>query len=149
MTEHVLVPIDGSPRSERALEHALDMDDVELTVITVVNPFDTDPNTIGLQSPTGIPGMPGYSEEWYEGARAEVEELHAAASEQAAEADVKLSGEIEVGDPARRILRYVENNEIDHVVVGSHDRTDLTRILLGSVAERVVRRSPVPVTVVR
>ena len=149
MTEHVLVPVDGSPRSEHALEHALGMDDVELTVITVINPFDTDPNTIGLQSPTGIPGMPGYSEEWYEGARAEAEELHAAANEQAAEAGIELSGEIEVGDPARRILRYVENNDVDHVVVGSHDRTDLTRILLGSVAERVVRRSPVPVTVVR
>ena len=149
MTEHVLVPVDGSPRSEHALEHALGMDDVELTVITVINPFDTDPNTIGLQSPTGIPGMPGYSEEWYEGARAEAEGLHTAANEQATEAGIELSGEIEVGDPARRILRYVENNDIDHVVVGSHDRTDLTRILLGSVAERVVRRSPVPVTVVR
>jgi nucleotide-binding universal stress UspA family protein len=149
MTEHVLVPIDGSPRSERALEHALGLSDVELTVITVINPFDTDPNTIGLQSPTGIPGMPGYSEEWYEGARAEVGELHATANEQAAEEGVELSGEIEVGDPARRIIDYIGNNDIDHVVIGSHDRSDLTRILLGSVAERVVRRSPVPVTVVR
>ncbi|WP_435076103.1 universal stress protein [Halococcus sp. AFM35] len=149
MTEHVLVPIDGSPRSERALEHALGLPDVTLTAITVINPFDTDPNTIGLQSPTGIPGLPGYSEEWYEGARAEVEELHAAASEQAAEEDIALTSEIEVGDPARRIIDYIGDNDVDHVVIGSHDRTDLARILLGSVAERVVRRSPVPVTVVR
>jgi nucleotide-binding universal stress UspA family protein len=149
MTEHVLVPIDGSPRSEHALEYALGMGDVECTVMTIINPFDTDPSTIGLQSPTGIPGMPGYSEEWYEGARAEVEDLHAAASEQAAEEGVELASEIDVGDPARRILRYIEDNDIDHVVIGSHDRSDLARILLGSVAERVVRRSPVPVTVVR
>ena len=149
MTEHILVAIDGSPRSEHALEYALGMSDVELTVITVINPFDTDPNTIGLQSPTGIPGLPGYSEGWYDGARAEVEDLHAAAGERAAEEGVALSGEIEVGDPARRIVRYVENNDIDHVVVGSHDRSDLTRVLLGSVAERVVKRLPVPVTVIR
>jgi nucleotide-binding universal stress UspA family protein len=149
MTEHVLVPIDGSPRSERALEHALGLSDVQLTAITVINPFDTDPNTIGLQSPTGIPGLPGYSEEWYEGTRAEVEELHAAASDRAAEEDIELSGEIAVGDPARRIVGYIGDNDVDHVVIGSHDRTDLARILLGSVAERVVRRSPVPVTVVR
>ncbi|EMA56126.1 universal stress protein [Halococcus thailandensis] len=149
MTEHVLVAIDGSPQSEHALKYALGMGDVELTVITVINPFDTDPNTIGLQSPTGIPGLPGYSEEWYDSARAEVEDLHAAVSEQATEEGVALSGEIEIGDPARRIVRYVENNDIDHVVVGSHDRSDLTRILLGSVAKRIVQRSPVPVTVVR
>lgn len=149
MTEHVLVPIDGSPHSERALEHALGLSDVTLTAITVINPFDTDPNTIGLQSPTGIPGLPGYSEEWYEGARAEVEELHTVASDRAAEEDIELSGEIAVGDPARRIVDYIEDNDVDHVVIGSHDRTDIARILLGSVAERVVRRSPVPVTVVR
>ena len=149
MTEHVLVPIDGSPRSEHALEHALDMDDVELTLVTVINPFDIDPNTVGLQSPTGVPGMPGYSEEWYEAARTDAEELHTKASEQAAKEGIELSSEIAVGDPARRILRYVEEGDIDHVVIGSHNRSDLTRILLGSVAERVVRRSPVPVTVVR
>ena len=149
MTDHVLVPIDGSPRSEAALEYALGLPDAELTLITVINPLDTDPNTVGLQSPTGIPGLPGYSDEWYESARAEAQELHEAAGERAAERGIELASEIDVGNPPRRILNYIADNDIDHVVIGSHDRSDLTRILLGSVAERVVRRSPVPVTVVR
>ncbi|MFD1525685.1 universal stress protein, partial [Halolamina salina] len=37
----------------------------------------------------------------------------------------------------------------DHLVVGSHGRTGVSRMLLGSVAEKVVRESPIPVTVVR
>ena len=47
------------------------------------------------------------------------------------------------------IVEYVETHDVDHVVIGSHGRKGLSRVLLGSVAELVVRRSPVPVTVVR
>jgi nucleotide-binding universal stress UspA family protein len=44
---------------------------------------------------------------------------------------------------------YAAEHDIDHIVVGSHGRTGASRILLGSVAETVARRSPVPVTIVR
>ncbi|MFB6177175.1 MAG: universal stress protein, partial [Halobaculum sp.] len=54
-----------------------------------------------------------------------------------------------VGRPASAIVEYAETNEVDHLVLGSHGRTGVSRLLLGSNAEKVVRRSPVPVTVVR
>jgi len=54
-----------------------------------------------------------------------------------------------VGRPAREITDELESGEYDHVVMGSHGRSGVSRILLGSVAETVLRRSPVPVTVVR
>jgi nucleotide-binding universal stress UspA family protein len=54
-----------------------------------------------------------------------------------------------VGDPAEEIVAYAEANDVDHVVLGSHGRQGMSRLLLGSVAETVVRGSPVPVTVVR
>ena len=149
MGERILVPIDGSPQSEQALEYALGLPDAEITVITVINPFDTDPNTIGLQTPTGVAGLPGYSEEWYESTRNEIQELHEKAEERASECGVSVSSEIEIGEPSRRIIKYADENDVDHIVIGSHDRSDLSRLLLGSVAERVVRRSAVPVTVVR
>lgn len=60
-----------------------------------------------------------------------------------------LTAVTEFGRPARTIVEYVEDHDVDHVVVGSHGRSGLSRTLLGSVAERVVRRSSVPVTVVR
>lgn len=54
-----------------------------------------------------------------------------------------------VGDPAAEIVAYAEDHDVDHVVLGSHGRQGMSRLLLGSVAETVVRGSPVPVTVVR
>jgi nucleotide-binding universal stress UspA family protein len=55
------------------------------------------------------------------------------------------------GDPAEAILAYVEEQDVDHVVMGSHgdDRSQLTRRLLGTVATAVVGEAPVTVTVVR
>jgi nucleotide-binding universal stress UspA family protein len=54
-----------------------------------------------------------------------------------------------VGKPARAIVEYADDHDIDQIVMGSHGRSGVTRILLGSVAESVVRDSTVPVTVAR
>jgi nucleotide-binding universal stress UspA family protein len=56
---------------------------------------------------------------------------------------------IEVGSPARTILAYVDDHDVDHVVMGSHGRSGVSRLVFGSVAEQVMRQSPVAVTVVR
>ena len=53
------------------------------------------------------------------------------------------------GSPVDEILSYVEGEGMDVVVMGTHGRSGVSRFLLGSVAERVIRRSPVPVHVVR
>jgi nucleotide-binding universal stress UspA family protein len=52
------------------------------------------------------------------------------------------------GDPAEEILRYAARYPIDLIVVGTHGRTGVSRLLLGSVAERVVRGARCPVLVV-
>jgi nucleotide-binding universal stress UspA family protein len=57
--------------------------------------------------------------------------------------------EATVGDPADEILSYVDENESDLVVIATHGRSGLDRLLLGSVTERVLRRSPSPVFVVK
>jgi len=56
---------------------------------------------------------------------------------------------IEFGKPSNVIVEYADEHDVDLVTIGSHGRTGASRVLLGSVAETVVRRSPVPVTVVR
>jgi len=53
------------------------------------------------------------------------------------------------GSPAREIVDYATTEGCDLVVMGTHGRSGVDRLLLGSVAERVVRRSPVPVLTVR
>ncbi|WP_311136947.1 universal stress protein [Natronosalvus amylolyticus] len=62
---------------------------------------------------------------------------------------MSVKSEIEAGNPARTIIRFADDNDVDHIVIGSHGKQGVARYLLGSVAEKVVRRSAVPVTVVR
>ena len=147
MGEQVLVPIDGSPAATAALDYALTIPDVAVTVITVVNPFDVDPLSPGFQSPLGKAGMPAYSQEWYQKEWKDAEALHDELRETAG--DVPFEGVVKMGQPAKQILKYVEANDVDHVVMGTHGRDDLSHVLLGSVAEKVTRRSPVTVTVVK
>jgi nucleotide-binding universal stress UspA family protein len=53
------------------------------------------------------------------------------------------------GAPFVEIIRYAKEHEIDMIVMGTHGRSGLVHVLLGSVAERVVRKSPCPVLTVR
>jgi nucleotide-binding universal stress UspA family protein len=62
--------------------------------------------------------------------------------------DVPVSIEATAGDPAREILRYADVHAIDLIVVGTHGRTGVSRVLLGSVADRVARHARCPVVVV-
>jgi nucleotide-binding universal stress UspA family protein len=54
-----------------------------------------------------------------------------------------------VGEPAAEVVAAAEDGKYDAIVVGTHGRTGLAHVLLGSVAERVVRRAPMPVVTVR
>ncbi|MFW5919713.1 MAG: universal stress protein [Halanaeroarchaeum sp.] len=143
MTKTVLVPTDGSPQSERALEHALtEFPDAEVTVINVIDPASAAYDSPMAAGPVGV-------EEWYENAEKAAEEIFGAAKETADDHGKSLETVTEVGQPARTITEYAEEGEFDQIVIGSHGRSGVTRILLGSVAETVVRRAPCPVTVVR
>ena len=52
------------------------------------------------------------------------------------------------GDATEKIISYITSNEIDLVIMGTHGRKGLDKIIFGSVAERVVKTAPVPVMVV-
>nr|WP_306060130.1 universal stress protein [Natronococcus sp. AD5] len=57
--------------------------------------------------------------------------------------------EIRKGEPSQEILAYSEENDIDVIVGGTHGRSGLDHVTIGSVAERVVRGAPIPVLTVR
>ncbi|WP_341850678.1 universal stress protein [Natronococcus wangiae] len=79
----------------------------------------------------------------------EAEEILTDVKKVAEQQDANLDAETIVGSSARAIVQYAEEHDIDHIVLGSHGRTGTSRVLLGSVAETVARRAPVPVTIVR
>ena len=70
---------------------------------------------------------------------------------QTTEADQTIETVVETGDPAKTILAYVEDHDVDHVVMGGHggSRNAVTRRLLGTISTTVVGEAPVTVTVVR
>jgi nucleotide-binding universal stress UspA family protein len=62
---------------------------------------------------------------------------------------VRFTHRLAMGDPAAEIVRAAEEEKADSIVLGTHGRTGLSRLLMGSVAEAVVRRAPCPVLVYR
>ena len=141
---HVLVPMDYSELSKTALRTTLSLHpDAKLTVLHVID-FRT--SDLG---PGGWGDSPAEFDEWFADARDHAEDLLAEAEEIAAEYDIEIETDTAVGEDARTILGYVEDNDVDLVVVGSHGRSLPARILLGDVSETVVRHASVPVMVVR
>lgn len=138
MYEEILVPIDGSDPSLRAVDEAAALavqHDAHLHVLHVIDlaVLVDVPDTAVLDS----------IEETAEGA---TDRAVARAKDAGAE-EVRRS--VHRGTPHRTILEYVDDHDVDLVVMGTHGRTGLNRLLLGSVTEKVVRLSPVPVLTVR
>ena len=140
MVRHVLVPIDGSEQAWDALDHArAEYPNADVTLLYVINP-------VGAGSGAQV-GDVSYGEEWYEASKARAEGLFEGAHDRFP--DEAFTTETTVDRPARGIVTFADEHDADAIVMGSHGRDGVSRILLGSVAETVVRRSPVPVTVVR
>ena len=59
-----------------------------------------------------------------------------------------VKSKVAAGDPSDEILNYIESNKIDLVIMGTHGRKGLDKVIFGSVAERVVKSATVPVMVV-
>jgi nucleotide-binding universal stress UspA family protein len=141
MTDNVLVAVDGSPLSERALTYATEtFPDASITTIYVINPIDS---IIDVEA-GGLP----VAEDWYENAKEKASRIHTTATNLAAERNTELDTVTEVGKPARAILGYADDHDIDQIVMGSHGRSGIDRALLGSVAETVTRRARIPVTII-
>ncbi|WP_181685308.1 universal stress protein [Halorhabdus salina] len=139
---HVLVPLDGSPLASKSLRHALENYDCEITVLNVLTP-------IGNEMSEG--GVREHTDERVADAEARAEELIGEASEAVGADGQRIETVIETGDPAEAIVSFVEETDVDHVVMGGHGGDDIGLVsrLLGTVATTVVSEAPVTVTVVR
>lgn len=143
MDQSILVPMDASPKSQKALEHAFERyEDAQLTVLHVTNPVED-------TYMTGEEDFFADYEALEERSREHAESIFETATELAAERGREIRTEREFGPPATKIVEFAEEQEVDHIVIGSHGRSGLARLFLGSVAENVARRAPVPVTIVK
>ncbi len=143
MSRNILVPIDSSEQSREALDYALtEHAEDDITIIHVLDPAEQ-------YAYGGVEGGMVNHEAIQEQRRQEAQQLLAEATEQADAHDVTIDTEIQTGSTKRAIVAYADDHGMDHIVIGSHGRSGASRILLGSVAEAVTRRSSVPVTIVR
>lgn len=141
MYNRILVPTDGSAETERAVEHAVELaatHEATLHAVYVVNTA----SFASLPMETSWEGIGDLLREEGDNAVKRVYEL-------AEERDVTVEAELIEGSPSREIVRYAKEKECDLIVMGTHGRGGIDRLLLGSVAERVVRSSPVPVLTIR
>lgn len=139
----VLVPIDFSEHSVRALAHAGALaatHDAALTLLHVI------------EDPT-FPAFYGAASAVYGPSPDLTDEADAALQELADEVDLgavpSVTCEVQTGRAAPGVIDWAEAHDTDVIVLSSHGLTGLKRLLMGSVAEKVVQRAPCPVFVVK
>ncbi len=146
MFKHILLATDGSAIAERAAAFAVDLARVhgaKLTALYVVDPFPF--IGIGESNPYGFQAYMSAAQECAAQAHARIKTL----SETGGAAVQVTPLTVEDAAIYRGIVDAARSEGADLVVVGSHGRTGLSRVVLGSVAARVVAEAPAPVLVVR
>jgi nucleotide-binding universal stress UspA family protein len=134
MWKILLVPHDFSACAAAALAMAAKLARTHGAELVLLHVSDLPPN---------VPG--NAHEEVMRGASERLEALAAPLRN----AGLSVATRARIGDPCREILGVARDDEASALVMGTHGREGLARAFLGSVTESVVRRSPVPVVIVR
>lgn len=146
MFKHILLATDGSDASENAGQLAVSlarMHGAKLTTLYVVDPYPY--MSIGEANPIGFQAYMAAAQEHGAQAHAKVATL---CDQGGVPVDLQLRL-VENMTASAGIVQLAKDEGADLIVVGSHGRTGIARLMLGSVAAKVVAESPVPVLVAR
>lgn len=138
--DKILVPTDGSKAAVEAADDAFDLAEqleAEVVVVSVVEDALVDDKIYG--------NPPADVERVREIATNAAEDLVDEAESRGLDADPVVIQ----GSPAPEIIAQAESSEADMIAMGTHGRSGLDRVLLGSVADKVVRKADVPVLTIR
>lgn len=144
MFSKILVPLDGSARAERAIPVAAHIASARHATVVLLRVVSELADIGGYMIPS-VATDPNVVEREELEAR---EYLHVIARNHVF-ADTHVETIVEFGLPVQVILDVIKTNGIDGVIIGSHGRTGLSRWVLGSVAQAVIRTSPAPVLLLR
>lgn len=140
--KRILVPVDFSDNSKKALRYAIPLAaqfKAAITVIYVVEPA-VFPSDFGF----GQMSFPDVEKEMYEKAEQELKQLI-----EDLKSNVPLDAEVKSGIPFVEVTSYADQENINLIVLATHGRTGVEHILFGSTAEKIIRKAPCPVLVVR
>ena len=140
--KQILVPYDSSSFSNRAFKKALDIAEPKsnITILTVIT---------GIYQPS-IGFSMKFSKDLLDKENKILKKIFSKLQDTTKKKDVNLSLKIiQDHSVSNAIIRYVNSHKYDLIVIGSHGRTGLNRIILGSVANTVVQQADIPVMVVK
>lgn len=144
MFKHIVLATDGSAVAKKAHQAAFDMArsmNAKVTAAFVIDPYPY--MTLGEDTSNAFQAYMG-------AALAASEQIASELDEQAAAAGVQVEKRVvESGDVAASVLHVADEIGADLIVMGSHGRTGIERLLLGSVASKVLSLSKLPVLIVR
>ncbi len=144
MYKHLLVPLDGSPTSEAALTQAIALAKTCGAALTVMMVFDPFPY-IAAAAEYG-----SYQAQLAEDLRLEAQQTVDAACTRVEAAGLPLASHvIDAQTVWRAILDVALSDKADLIVMGSHGRSGLDKLVMGSVTQRVLQHTHLPVLVVR
>ncbi len=144
MFKRILVPLDGSPRSEEALPVAAHLDRASQRSIILLQVVSSLIDYYGSMT-----DAPLLTEQFIEKSMVETESYLAGLARSNGLEGIKIKTEITCGVPAHDILNLAQTQHADIIVMCSHGRTGFKRWALGSVTQQVVHHSSVPVLVLR
>ena len=141
MFKDILVPVDGSAPSDAAVKLAAKVAAGEHAKVTFAHVVE-----IGKLAAMAAPSSldPAFA---LDAARTAGEELLARAKASAASAHLKVATILLEGDTVEALLDLTRSQTFDLIIVGSHGRGGISRAILGSVAEGILRRASIPVLV--
>ena len=136
----ILVPTDFSEHSDKALRYGVELASKFGATLHLFHTYEPIPVMYGE---TGYVPLES-SAEIEAAAVKQLDELKPEGAE-----DLKIVRKVSQGHPFVEIVQYAKEHDADVIVMGTHGRGAIAHMLLGSVAERVVRKAPCPVLVVR
>jgi universal stress protein A len=142
---NILVPVDFSPHAEHAFTYATTLAERFGAKLSLLYVVDDSFVTGGWSSEIYVQNVPELTENLIADADRRLATLKASA------AALGLTAETAVirGRPAHAIVEHAKNGGFNLIVMGTHGRTGVSHVVMGSVAERVLRKAPCPVLTVR
>ena len=143
--KHLLVPVDESPMSYAAVEQALSLAKDLNCPVTIMSVIAVDP-FVGVDFYKVAPAITDYFMQAEQNAQNRLAEIQQSFSREGISVDTKIIRGVAASEGIVQIA-----NEIgaDLIIMGSHGRTGVKKMMLGSVAQNVLTQSPVPVLVVK
>ncbi len=141
MSSKLLVPVDLASEDPPEVKFAADLARQSGAKVILLHVIDYVPMLLPVELPGGYP-LP------------QIEIVREAVGQKLARiaakmAEVECHTMIEVGGAATQILDVAKREKVDQIVIGSHSKKAVARLVLGSVADRVAHLAPCPVTIIR